>query len=98
MFLWHFPSGRPAWPLASTVPCGVRTFLERLVDARDRPAGWARFNYSTETLSCQEIKRAINWSLQAHYGAQESRPWSQSGCSTATSSTLLNVFPSRLMT
>ena len=25
--LLHCPSGRPAWPLASIVPCGVRTFL-----------------------------------------------------------------------
>lgn len=26
-FLWHFPSGRPAQPLAGILPCGVRTFL-----------------------------------------------------------------------
>jgi hypothetical protein len=26
--LWHFPSGRPPWPLASTLPCGVPTFLD----------------------------------------------------------------------
>ena len=26
-FLWHFPSGYPDWSLASTLPCGVRTFL-----------------------------------------------------------------------
>ena len=26
-FLLHVPSGFPAWPLASTVPCGARTFL-----------------------------------------------------------------------
>ena len=25
--LWHLPSGSPAWPLASTVPYGARTFL-----------------------------------------------------------------------
>ena len=25
--LWHFPWGCPHWPLASTLPCGVRTFL-----------------------------------------------------------------------
>ena len=25
--LLHFPSGRPAWKLSSTLPCGVRTFL-----------------------------------------------------------------------
>jgi len=26
--LWHFPAGRPDWPLASTLPCGVPTFLD----------------------------------------------------------------------
>jgi len=26
-FLLHLPSGHPAWLLASTVPCGGRTFL-----------------------------------------------------------------------
>ena len=26
-FLRHFPSGRPAWPLASILPSGARTFL-----------------------------------------------------------------------
>ena len=26
-FLWHFPSGHPAWALPSSLPCEVRTFL-----------------------------------------------------------------------
>ena len=26
-FLWHFPWGRPQSPLATTLPCGARTFL-----------------------------------------------------------------------
>ena len=26
--LLHFPSGHPAWKLSSTLPCGVRTFLD----------------------------------------------------------------------
>src|SRR5262249_37931664 len=26
-FLWHFPAGRPGLPLATTLPCGARTFL-----------------------------------------------------------------------
>ena len=26
-FLWHYPSGRPARPLAGILPCGARTFL-----------------------------------------------------------------------
>ena len=29
-FLWHFPSGRPAQPLAGILPCGARTFLAPL--------------------------------------------------------------------
>jgi len=40
MFLWHFPSGRPAWVLPSALPCGARTFLSRLsatADARPTP-------------------------------------------------------------
>ena len=28
-FLLHFPSGCPAWPLASIPSCGVRTFLQK---------------------------------------------------------------------
>ena len=27
IFLLHFPSGHPAWPLASILPCAARTFL-----------------------------------------------------------------------
>jgi hypothetical protein len=26
-FLWHFPADHPGLPLATTLPCGVRTFL-----------------------------------------------------------------------
>ena len=29
-FLFHFLSGHPAWPLASTLSCGARTFLSPL--------------------------------------------------------------------
>jgi len=39
-FLWHFPSGHPAWALPSSLPCEVRTFLRhRLypVPATTRP-------------------------------------------------------------
>ena len=28
-FLWHCPAGHPGLPLATTLPCGVRTFLDR---------------------------------------------------------------------
>jgi hypothetical protein len=36
MFLWHFPWGRPPWPLASTLPFGARTFLPSRVATGDR--------------------------------------------------------------
>src|SRR5690606_13699830 len=39
-FLCHFPSGHPAWPLASTLPCEARTFLS-----------WPRPPASTRTTS-----------------------------------------------
>ena len=36
-FLWHFPAGLPGLPLATTLPCGVRTFLDGR-NRRGRPA------------------------------------------------------------
>ena len=33
-FLWHCPAGHPGWALPTTLPCGVRTFL----DSRERTA------------------------------------------------------------
>ena len=38
-FLRHFPSGCPAWPLASILPCGARTFLTRAQGHVARPSG-----------------------------------------------------------
>ena len=35
-FLWHFPSGCPAQPLAGILPCEARTFL--MLEARGRLA------------------------------------------------------------
>src|SRR6476660_3358515 len=37
-FLWHFPAGRPDWPLASTLPCGAPTFLDTIAVV-PRPPG-----------------------------------------------------------
>ena len=37
--LWHCPAGHPDWPLASTLPCGGRTFLDPVAGtAAARPA------------------------------------------------------------
>ena len=44
-FLWHYPAGHPGLLLATTLPCGVRTFLGDVPSAnrgghrRDRPTG-----------------------------------------------------------
>ena len=32
-FLWHCPAGHPDWPLASTLLCGVPTFLDTIPHA-----------------------------------------------------------------
>jgi hypothetical protein len=37
--LWRCPASRLGWPLASTLPCGARTFLPRVVSAGVRPDG-----------------------------------------------------------
>jgi len=41
-FLWHFPAGRPDWPLASTLPYGAPTFLSRLRRRNAAPAAAIR--------------------------------------------------------
>src|SRR5579875_352544 len=39
-FLWHCPAGRPGLLLATTLPCGVRTFLAPAREqSRGRPVG-----------------------------------------------------------
>lgn len=37
-FLWHCPAGRPGWLLATTTPCGARTFLDT-AEAVTQPSG-----------------------------------------------------------
>ena len=36
-FLWHCPASRPDWPLASTLLCGVPTFLDAAPLSRPAP-------------------------------------------------------------
>ena len=49
MFLWHFPSGRPARPLAGIVALRSPDFpLPNAVSGgRQRPPGWLLVHYST---------------------------------------------------
>ena len=68
-FLRHFPSGCPAWPLASILPCGARTFLTPAPGrrSRDRLARFARGIVASG----------------AGYGAQASNPHEASDPSNA---------------
>ena len=60
-FLWHFPASRPDWPLASTLLCGVPTFLNtiprcgpgcgHLADSPSRPVCHLRRAPVTHTAS-----------------------------------------------
>ena len=59
-FLRHFPSGHPAWPLASILPSGARTFLtyalpEGKRESRDRLAHFARCHCSTRAATRSEM-------------------------------------------
>ena len=51
-FLWHFPSGRPAQPLAGILPYGARTFL---APYGTRPSG---------PLACGIVTNAMSWKLK----------------------------------
>ena len=64
--LWHFPAGRPDWPLASTLPCGAPTFLDPVTPkdpSRGHPADspsmpvWPSC-HETETAGRAAIERA----------------------------------------
>ncbi len=52
LFLWHFPWGCPPWPLASTLPCGARTFLPPCCHGR-RPSDllWRVHQYSPRRIT-----------------------------------------------
>ena len=39
-FLWHCPAGHPDWPLASTLLCGVPTFLDTVPQTVRAAATW----------------------------------------------------------
>ena len=63
-FLWHFPAGRPGLPLATTPPCGVRTFLGGRCPPR--PPDRLVRHWPVYPASCgpwtRGVKRASGWS------------------------------------
>src|SRR3989454_8938150 len=62
MFLWHFPWGRPPWPLASTLPCGARTFLPPCCHGR-RPSDllWRVLQYSAAARCKRRARRPSDY-------------------------------------
>ena len=52
-FLWHFPAGRPDWPLASTLPYGVPTFLGQVAGLVAQPTHGRDHPASSLTSQCR---------------------------------------------
>ena len=50
-FLWHFPSGYPAQPLAGILPLGARTFLTLSKNARSSGPLTASIVYRAQTIT-----------------------------------------------
>ena len=64
-FLWHFPAGHPGLPLATTLPCGVRTFL----DAGRTRAATARSTHPRRSI----LVAASRYPGTQHPGGRRSR-------------------------
>ena len=58
--LWRCPASRLGWPLTSTLPCGARTFLPRVVSAGVRPDGSDPVRTVVET-ACAVTPSARLW-------------------------------------
>jgi hypothetical protein len=59
--LLRCPAGHPDWGLPSTVPCGVRTFLEPVTLARGHPADSLPLQSKTPRFSPHVAKSAPVW-------------------------------------
>jgi exodeoxyribonuclease VII large subunit len=74
--LWHFPAGRPDWPLASTLPSGVPTFLDPFPTEdylrQDEPRPPSRLTvpfivpqtcsgHATDRPRCPALVHALGW-------------------------------------
>lgn len=86
LFCGANPSGRPAWPLTSFLPCGARTFLTPAVSrrSRDRLARFAR-RYCTTRPALQSVAPAYPPFLVKQ--AIDTRPTLQSGALTYLAAT-----------
>ena len=59
--LWHFPAGRPDWPLASTLPCGVPTFLDAVPASGSTPRPPGRLTVSTSIAPDAQTSYGADW-------------------------------------
>jgi len=66
--LWHCPAGYPGWALPTTLPCGVRTFLDESAYDADPPRPPGRLARSGPAY------RSPASSLPTPAGVTESRP------------------------
>jgi len=55
--LWHFPAGRPDWPLTSTLPSGAPTFLEPVPCEHDPVRGHPADSPSLHCASAMGVVR-----------------------------------------
>ena len=57
--LLHFPWGHPPWVLPSTLPCGVRTFLQRSRASDRLPYSSARLNLARSARKVKDSAMAM---------------------------------------
>jgi hypothetical protein len=61
--LWHFPAGRPDWPLASTLPSGAPTFLRPVVPEDAGPRSPGRLTNARSSVARDESRLDV-WRTQ----------------------------------
>jgi hypothetical protein len=65
--LWHCPAGRPDWPLTSTLPYGVPTFLDPILPD-NHPSERSSRDHPADSPSCPW---SHTWSIEVHSRSSE---------------------------
>src|SRR3989440_4166105 len=60
--LWRCPASRLGWPLASTLPCGARTFLPRVIAPASARAAPTAHQCNATAAGRQRANQATAWS------------------------------------
>ncbi len=69
--LWHFPAGRPDWPLASTLPSGAPTFLNSVSENRSRAAITRPAHRRRQ--SCRQVPKTETRTADRRFGIRRRR-------------------------